>query len=184
MSFRGGPFLIPVQSSTPGKGWDKAKLWWYSLVPPPLSYQVAGSRFSPHPHPPPIAASTHGCCPSAAASPRSCPSAVWTGSLAQVALGPPVAEPGSRQQHGGRTRVSSYYRHKRLQMGSLWSQPPEPTLSRPPRLPNPSPMLNDHGRALRQFLALVHRLHRRGPRLTLSSVGGHGTDFGDGALVE
>lgn len=33
-------------------------------------------------------------------------------------------------------------------------------------------MLNDHGRALRQFLALVHRLHRRGPRLTLSSVGG------------
>lgn len=34
-------------------------------------------------------------------------------------------------------------------------------------------MLNDHGRALRQFLALVRRLDRRGPGLTLSSERGH-----------
>lgn len=35
-------------------------------------------------------------------------------------------------------------------------------------------MLNDHGRALRQFLALVHRLDRRSSGFTLSSERGHG----------
>lgn len=39
-------------------------------------------------------------------------------------------------------------------------------------------MFNDHGRALRQFLALVHRLDRRSPGLTLSSERGHGKDLG------
>ena len=55
---------------------------------------------------------------------------------------------------------------------------PEPTLPCPPRLPSPSPMLNDHGRSFRQLLALAGRLERRGPGLTLSSERGHGTDFG------
>lgn len=38
-------------------------------------------------------------------------------------------------------------------------------------------MLNDHGRALCQFLALVRRLDRRRPGLTLSSERGHGSDL-------
>lgn len=59
----------------------------------------------------------------------------------------------------------------------LWSQPPEPTLPSPPRLPSPSPMLNNHGRALRQFLALVRRLHSRGPGLTFSSERSHGRNL-------
>lgn len=73
----------------------------------------------------PMAASTHGCCPGAAASPRSCPSAAWRGSPAQAALGPPVAEPGSGQQRGARRCVSSCCGHRDCRRG-LWSRPPPP----------------------------------------------------------
>lgn len=124
--------------------------------------------------PTPIAASTHGCCPGAAASPRSCPSAAWMGSPAQAALGPPAAEPGSGQPHGARTRVSSCCGHKELQTGPRVAAA-RAYASLPPATSHPSPVLDDHRRALRQFLALVYCICRRS--LPLSSDGGHGTDL-------
>lgn len=102
------------------------------------SPQSSGARVS-FPAPNPTAASTHGCCPGAAASPRSCPSAAWRGSPAQAALGPPAAEPGSGQQRGARRRVSSCCGHRDCRRG-LWSQRPESTLPRPPPPPDsPAP---------------------------------------------
>lgn len=135
MSFRGGPFFIPVQSSAPEK--DRIKLNHDGTHYPIPS--VIGARVS-FPTPNPTAASTHGCCPRAAASPRSCPSAAWRGSPAQAALGPPAAKPGSGQQRGARRRVSSCCGHRDCRQG-LWSQRPGSTLPvRPLPLPTPRPL--------------------------------------------
>lgn len=183
MSFRGGPFFIPVQSSAPEK--DRIKLNHDGTHYPIPS--VIGARVSfpaPTPPRPPLTAVVRAQQRHLEAAPPRLGGVhlhrqLWGLQLQSLAQGSSVApvDASARAADTGNADGAC--------------GPSGPGLRFPsapfPRLPGPSPVLNDHRRALRQFLALVHSLCRRG--LPLSSDRSHGGDLrrqmqcGAGALV-
>lgn len=133
MSFRGGPFLIPVQSSAPGKGSDKDKLWWHSLLPHPLNHQVARFPFSPlPPSRPPLTAVVRAQQRHLEAAPPRLGwvhlhRQLWDLQLQSLAQGSRMAP----------VHASARAADTRSCRRGLGSQQPGPTIPCPPRLPTP-----------------------------------------------